>query len=155
MKPERVYGYVQIADRIHEELGIRPALSTLRAGAARKGLAVDYPPRITAGMPAPLPPRTHPARFDADVIRNHPWRTQRERLDVLTHTASRDTEGLRRTVADARAAGGSWSAITTALRAGGWPHARTPGPSRRSATSNQLSHAKPSLRASRSGVVPV
>lgn len=126
--PGPVYSYGQLADRIEQELGVRPALSTLRAAAARASSARDYPPRITAGMPAPLPPRTHPARFAVTEVdswlRHHPWRVQQERLAILTRAVPRGPARVKEAVVKARAAGASWTAVTAALQAGGWPYGR-------------------------------
>jgi len=127
--PARIYGYLEIAHQLEKHLGVRPALSTLRTAATRAATDVDYPPRITAGMPPPLTPRTLPARFDADAvdrwIRRHPWRTQQQRLADLTTAATGDQPHLEAAVAAARDAGASWTAITTALHAGGWRYSRT------------------------------
>jgi alkylhydroperoxidase/carboxymuconolactone decarboxylase family protein YurZ len=127
--PPRIYGYLEIAEQLEAHLGVRPALSTLRAAATRAGSALDYPPRVTAGMPPPLTPRTLPARFDADAIdrwiRRHPWRAQQQRLTALTAAAATNQpQQLEGAVAAARDAGVSWTAITTALRGGGWPYSR-------------------------------
>lgn len=123
--PSATYDYPQLAERIEAVLGVRPALSTLRTATARATRAQDYPPRITAGMPAPLQPRTSPARFRAEDIESwlqtHPWRLQKQALMELTAAAATlDEAAATQAVAAARVAGASWSAVTEALQRGGW-----------------------------------
>jgi len=130
--PQRTYGYLELADLIEQQLGIRPSLSTLRSAAARPADPA-LSARLTTGMPQPLPPHTKPARFDADAIDDwldhHPMLTHRirdQRLhDLTTAVGHSDTNAIPHAVTQARKAGASWSAITTALQAGGWPHGRT------------------------------
>ena len=58
------YSYKELAARIDQVLGERPSLSALRAAAAqeRRTSTTLSRPRLTVGMPAPLPPtsRTTP-----------------------------------------------------------------------------------------------
>lgn len=130
-REDPTYGYPQLAARIEEVLGVRPALSTLRTAGARadRGL-VWSPPRITAGMPRPLPSSPPaPARFRVDDVEawleTHPWRVQEQALEkVTTACAAGGQPQLRAAVRQAREVGASWSAVTGALRAGGWPHGR-------------------------------
>ena len=71
--------------------------------------------------------------FDADAIDDwldhHPLLTHHirdQRLhDLTTAVGHGDTNAIPHAVARARKAGASWSAITPALQAGGWPHGRT------------------------------
>ena len=90
------YDYQQVADRIAQTLGVRPATSTLRAADSRPAKTSQYGgrPRITDQMPAPLPARPQVRRaFSAEQIEawlhDHPWhqydaalRRGRERLDA-------------------------------------------------------------------------
>jgi hypothetical protein len=123
------YTYAALADRVEAVLGTRPALSTLRTAATRAALGWDYPPRVTAGMPSPLPSTPPaPTRFDASQIEiwlaSHPWKRQHQALEQITEIAAGPQAPLRAAVAAARASGASWTAITDALNAGGWPHSR-------------------------------
>ena len=118
--PQRTYGYLELADLIEQQLGIRPSLSTLRSAAARPADPA-LSARLTTGMPQPLPPHTKPARFDADAIDD--WLAHHPLL--TTAVGHDDTNAIPHAVTQARKAGASWSAITTALQAGGWPHGRT------------------------------
>lgn len=123
------YSYPDLADRIAEVLGTRPALSTLRSASAREQRPLDYPPRLTAGMPRPIPSTPPaPARFRIREVEQwlatHPWVRQRAALDDVTAAAAGTEEQLQAAVAQARAAGASWTALTAALQAGGWPHGR-------------------------------
>ncbi len=114
------YGYAEVADRLEEELGVRPALSTLRNAAAVAGRGIQSPPRITDGMPAPLPApsRTTPAQFDRAQIerwlRRHPRKVERR---VIENALAALDEGQpeARVVKRARAKGLSWRAITALL----------------------------------------
>src|SRR5918996_563282 len=84
----RHLSYVEVADRIDEALGVRPALSTLRAAAAdsRRGTSRT---RVTTGMPAPItPPRPGiPTEFSATAVdrwlAKHPWREIRMRQERI------------------------------------------------------------------------
>lgn len=116
------YGYRQLADRIEEVLGTRPSPSSLRAAAAaaRRTGGTQSPPRLTAGMPAPLPrtSATDPAAFPADQVEqwlaHHPrlaWRAAVQRAADALHGGADPAD----VVAAARAAGLSWRTITALL----------------------------------------
>lgn len=116
------YGYAELANRIEQVLGERLTRSTLRSAVSqnRRGRPVQTRPRMTAGMPAPLPApsRTAPARFDVAAVEawlsEHPrlrWNTARaEALQALAAGASIDS-----VVAAGVAAGLSWRHLTAVL----------------------------------------
>ncbi|WP_043650846.1 hypothetical protein [Cellulosimicrobium cellulans] len=119
-KRRATYGYAEVAERIEQELGVRPALSTLRAATAKAEESTKSSPRVTAGMPAPLPSsaRTVPAQFDRAAIerwlRRHPRKLERRAVEEAAAALSRgDAEAD--VVAKARADGLSWRAITEIL----------------------------------------
>jgi len=109
--------YDQLADRIEQELGVRPATSSLRAVAhsrRRRRTAV------TAGMPAPEPTRDTRRRtvFDADAIDT--WLAQHPHVQIRRLQQRITAAPLaRRTavVAAAREAGLSWQHIADACAA--------------------------------------
>ena len=131
---QRTYGYAEIAERIADVLGEgeRPSLSTLRGAAAqaRRTSAPGTRPRITLGMPDPLPhARTAPARFDVvDVeqwLATHPlrrWLRAVEELHQELLRAGETEQAIRR----ALEAGLSWRQITKVLVAVDHK-SRTPG----------------------------
>lgn len=110
--------YSQVADRIEAALGVRPAPSTLRAAAAdnsRGGTRI----RVTAGMPAPVPPHpggNDPPRFDATAIdrwlADHPrLKRSRSRQRLVAAPAGRREQAVARAVRE----GLSWQVIAGAL----------------------------------------
>lgn len=124
-EPQRTYTYAQLAQRITEELGVTPGLSTLRAARAEEArTAGTHPrarPRITTAMPAPLTPmsRTAPTRFDAAAVEiwlaAHPWRAYEQRTAAYRAAlaSSASTEDV---VASALGVGLSWAVIAQGLR---------------------------------------
>lgn len=115
-------GYRELADRIEVALGHRPALATLRAASSttRRTPGVRPRPRITVGMPAPLPAehRTTPARFRVDDVdawlHDHPLRAaNRHTAEFRERIAAGVDEG--QAVALARADGLTWRQITAEL----------------------------------------
>ena len=124
---EHLYTLAEVADRISQELHVRPALSTLRAAAAdaRRG---STPARLTDGLPAPLNPGRHGSQtlFDPNAVdawlAHHPRRRIRQLQDRL---AAASPEFRHRAVATARRAGLSWQQIAAAIsRADGRRYSR-------------------------------
>ncbi len=136
---KRVYTYPQVADRIEEELGVRPSLSLLRAAAAeqqRRGRRGGVP-RLTMDMPAPEPrsSATAAVHFSQTAIntwlRRHPRRRYEAAALAVTVAADGPQRELETAVRRARAAGVSWTDIAAALSAGSkapasraWTHRR-------------------------------
>jgi len=136
---KRVYTYPQVVDRIEEELGVRPSLSSLRAAAAegnRRGRRGGIP-RLTMGMPAPepRPSATAVVHFSRTAIdswlRSHPRRRYEAAVQAVTAAAAGPQRRLETAVRRARAVGVSWTDITSALTAGSatpasraWTHRR-------------------------------
>lgn len=111
--------YTEVADRIHQALGYRPAPATLRAAAATR----TRPGRgtaLTVGMPGPAVTRDSAGRaqFDADQI--DIWLQQHPQLQIRRHQqALTDSPRPARAaaVATAREAGLSWQEIAEACGA--------------------------------------
>ena len=109
--------YRQLADRIEQALGARPALSTLRAAAADSGRGTPRT-RLTAGLPAPTARAAPggPALFDAAAVQAwlaaHPRRLIRQEQQRLIRTP---TPQRPRAVAHARRAGLSWRQVAEAF----------------------------------------
>ena len=109
--------YPQVADRIEAALGVRPALSTLRAAAAVSSRGTTRT-RLTAGMPGPVGRQgdSGPALFELTAIdrwlARHPRRQLRRLQERLIAAPL-----ARRPQAVARAlhAGLSWQEIADAL----------------------------------------
>jgi len=136
---KRVYTYRQVADRIEQELGVRPSLSLLRAAAAeerRRGLR-DGMPRLTLGMPEPEPraSATSVVLFSRSAIeawlRRHPRRLYQSAVDAVTKSASGSERQLEAAVRRARVARVSWRDIAEGISAGSqlpasraWTHRR-------------------------------
>lgn len=117
--PEDFLSYIELAERIHQVLGVRPAVSTLRAATANR----DRPGRgtaVTTGMPAPLAQRdlAGRAQFDPAAVdtwlRRHPQLTIRRNQQTLrtAPVSKRETA-----VGKARAAGLSWQQVADACAA--------------------------------------
>ncbi|MCO7221542.1 hypothetical protein [Klenkia sp. PcliD-1-E] len=112
------YTYDQVADRIADELGIRPTTSTLRAGFSATGDGrTTGRVRITAGMPAPRPLLVNRrVVFDAAAIEawlaNHPHRALNRAVAALEQAPAGRLDAA---VASARAAGLSWAQVAAAL----------------------------------------
>lgn len=122
------YTYEQLAAAIEQALGVRPALSTLRAAQAEARTAVGTRRRsLTAGMPAPLPSTGGPALFDAATVdrwlADHPRRALQKATEQATDALRAGTSEAQ-VVARARENGLSWRQITAVLN--------TVGPRRRS-----------------------
>lgn len=116
------YSYEELADRIEQVLGERPSRSALRAAAAKERIArsTQSVPRLTAGMPRPLPAptRTAPAAFSAEQVEawlaNHPRLVHDQALRQLSAALARGDD-VETAVHQARSTGLSWRAITAAL----------------------------------------
>lgn len=127
-------GYRELAERIHQALGVTPSLATLRAaGSAQRRAHTTRPkPGITTGMPAPLPApsRTSPARFDTEQIdtwlTQHPLRQHHEAITAC-QTMLKDDSAEDVVVAEARRRGLTWREITTLLNAHSGTHRTTAG----------------------------
>lgn len=123
---EATYSYREVADRVEEVLGERPSLSSLRAEAAvaRRTPTTQGVPRLTAGLPAPMPARsqTAPAAFSQRKVeawlRRHPRRVRAAALDALVASASNPRARLAVAVRKAREAGLSWRAIAEGITEG-------------------------------------
>jgi hypothetical protein len=109
--------YPELAARIEQALGVRPALSTLRAAAAVQDRGKTRT-RVTASMPAPSSSPDPAGRtvFNAAAIDrwlvHHPRRRIRQRQErLIAVRASRRPQA----VAGARQAGLSWQQIADAL----------------------------------------
>jgi hypothetical protein len=109
--------YPELVARIEQALGVRPALSTLRAAAAVQNRGKTRT-RVTGDMPASAPSPDPAGRtvFNAAAIdrwlARHPRRRIRQRQErLLTVSASRRPQA----VAGARQAGLSWQQIADAL----------------------------------------
>jgi len=111
--------YRELADRIEQQLGVRPALSTLRAAAAVSGRGTMRT-RITAGLPAPAraPDSAGRTVFSAAKVdrwlATHPRNRLRREQARLTAAAA---ERRPQAVAKARQAGLSWQQVADALAA--------------------------------------
>lgn len=123
-QPAATYSYAVLADRIEEVLGERPSLSALRAAAAadrRTGSPLARP-RVTVGMPRPLPAtsRTAAAEFDATEVEawlaDHPRRQWQRAVEEMKRDLSRDMPE-EQVVASALNAGLSWRTVTAELHA--------------------------------------
>lgn len=136
---KRLYTYPQVADRIEEELGVRPSLSSLRAEAAesRRRARRGGLPRLTMGLPDPEPRASttavvHFSRTTIETwLRRHPRRRYEAARQAVTTAASGPKRQLEVAVRRARRAGVSWTHITEALSAGSsspanrsWTHRR-------------------------------
>ena len=114
------YTYEQVAERINEVLGETPSLASLRAAAAEatRTTSTNSRVRLTAGMPAPLAPRSSPALFDRLEIerwlRHHPRLKERQAYAELVRQVATEA-GRRRAIREARTRGLSWRRITDAL----------------------------------------
>jgi hypothetical protein len=123
---EPTYTYRQVAERMEQVLGGRPALSSLRAASseARRTKSVRRRPRLTLGMPAPQPARsrTAPALFSQAEIEH--WLTHHPRVQFLTSyralvaAAAGPAKNLDAAVARARRDGLSWQHVAEALSEG-------------------------------------
>lgn len=131
MGAEATYSYREVADRVEEVLGERPSLSALRAAAAvaRRTPTTQGRPRLTAGMPAPVPARskTSPAAFSQRKVeawlRRHPRRVRAAAFEALVASASNPRARLEVAVRKARAAGLSWRVVAEGITEGsGVPH---------------------------------
>lgn len=121
-EPPPTYTYGEVADRIEQVLGERPALSSLRAAAAkaRHTPTTQAVPRLTLDLPAPLPrpSGSGPVRFPApDVERwlaDHPrrrWVATMERA----RTQLAGGEDPEEVVREALVQGLSWRNVTELL----------------------------------------
>ncbi len=119
------YSYRDVADRIEQVLGERPSTSALRAASTKDRHTPDTKsrPRLTVGMPRPLPAPspTTPAAFAVDEIEcwlaAHPRRIL-NRAAQEAEEATRRGEPVESVVTAALSKGLTWRAITAALNAG-------------------------------------
>ena len=116
------YSYDELADRIEEVLGERPSNSALRAAPAqsRRTTSTLSKPRLTVGMPAPLPAtsRTAPATFSAKDV--EAWLAQHPRLAyneavLQARSGLNDGSPVEEVLAQALRNGLSWRTITSLL----------------------------------------
>lgn len=119
MPIEELLTYHQLADRVELSLGVRPALSSLRAAAAVDGRGTPRG-RLTAGLPAPVDTTGAGGRrlFSAATVdawlAGHP----RRRITDLQHQLAAASPAQRpQAVAAARCAGLSWAQVAEALAA--------------------------------------
>ena len=116
------YGYEELAARIQEVLGERPSRSALRAARAqsRRTEATLTKPRLTVGMPAPLPAPspTAPATFDVEEVErwlvSHPRLAWNKAVEQAERALVRGDD-VELVIARALAQGLSWRTITSLL----------------------------------------
>ena len=111
------YTYEELADRIGQTLGERPSLSALRAEITRRPQTVQRQrPRLTAGLPSPLQPRTSPARFSAAEVeswlKHHPRRRWQRAVDQARRGFARPGAEPEKVVGEALRSGLSWRVLT-------------------------------------------
>jgi hypothetical protein len=117
--PKALLSYTELADRIHQVLGHRPAEATLRAAAANW----DRPGRgtaVTTGMPAPLSHRDALGRAQFDAVAVEAWLEQHPQLAIRRHqraVAEAPFAQRAEAVGAARVAGVSWQEIADACGA--------------------------------------
>lgn len=116
------YGYEELAARIEEVLGERPSRSALRAAWSqerRTELTLSRP-RVTVGMPQPLPSpaRTAPAFFDVEEIERwlarHPRLVWRQAVEETSRALGRGDD-VELVISRALTQGLSWRTITALL----------------------------------------
>ena len=114
--PNPPLSYPELAERIHQVLGIRPTEATLRTAAANR----DRPGRgtaVTTGMPAPLSERGAAGRAQFDAAAVDTWLKRHPQLTIRRHQQTVSTAPLAQraaAVTTARAAGVSWQEIAAA-----------------------------------------
>ena len=121
-----VYTYPELADRVAQELGIRPSLSSLRAAASdeRRTGPRSGMPRVTSGMPAPLrrTSPTAPAGFSQvkvdEWLRRHPRRRYAAAVEALAAASGGTARQVEASVRRARKKGVSWRDVAAALTEG-------------------------------------
>lgn len=123
-RPARWYTADQVADRIGETLGKRPAAAAVRREASRAAQAPRGRGRLTAGLPGPAA-GSGTRRYPADAVEQ--WLTHHPRLrtDALLQAlhqelaaSKRDGRGARLDlVAAAKDDGLSWAQIAAVLGA--------------------------------------
>ena len=122
-EPRRAtYGYEELAARIEQVLGELPSPSALRAARAqgRRTESTLTKPRLTVGMPAPLPApsRTAPAAFDVEDVERwlagHPRVAWNQAVAQAEQALARG-EDVESVISQALAHGLSWRTITTVL----------------------------------------
>lgn len=117
MPADELLTYRQLADRIEQALGVRPALSSLRAAAAVDGRG-HARTRLTAGLPTPVEAAGAAGQtlFRASAVdawlAEHPRRRIARLQQHLAQVPAADRAGA---VAQARRDGLSWSQIAVAL----------------------------------------
>lgn len=116
---EKLLSYAELAERIHQVLGVRPAESTLRAATANR----DRPGRgtaVTTGMPAPLAQRDPAGHAQFDPVAVDTWLHRHPQLTIRRHQQELRTgpvSGRATAVAAAREAGLSWQQVAAACAA--------------------------------------
>ncbi len=119
---QATYGYEELASRIEDVVGERPSRSSLRAAPAqaRRAESTLTKPRLTVGMPAPLPgaSRTAPAAFDVDEVERwlaeHPRLAWNRAVDEARRALDQGVD-LELVITRALGRGLSWRTITTLL----------------------------------------
>lgn len=117
MAAEDLLTYRQLADRVERALGVRPALSSLRAAAATAGRGVART-RLTAGLPAPTSTTDATGQRLFLAAEVDAWLAGHPRRRIADHQrdlAAAPISQRPQAVAAARAAGLSWREIADAL----------------------------------------
>lgn len=116
------YTWEQLADRVYEVIGQRPARATVRAGVAYAQQGIPRTRRgLLAGMPAPEPAvsRTAPSRFDAQKVEawlaEHPVLQERAAAQALRRALVKPGADVDAAVGQARRDALSWARITAVL----------------------------------------
>lgn len=120
------YTWEQLAERVYEVIGQRPARATVRAGVAYAQQGTPRTRRgLLAGMPAPEPPvsRTSPSRFDAQKVEawlaEHPLLQERGVAQALHRALVESGADVEAAVGQARRDALSWARITAVLNDAG------------------------------------
>lgn len=124
--PGSTYTWDQLAQRVYEVIGQRPARATVRAAVAYARQGTPRTRRgLLAGMPAPEPPvsRTSPSRFDAQKVEAwlaaHPLLEDRGVAQALCRALVEPGADVEAAVGQARRDALSWARITAALNDAG------------------------------------
>ena len=107
--------YEEVADRIDEEFGERPAYTMLRYAVSSPSTK-KVAPGLTTGLPAPVSPPGKGVRFSAreieDWIAHHPRRRHDELMSSIIEATP---ERRDQAIISARDQGLSWEAIAQAV----------------------------------------
>lgn len=117
--PEVLLSYTELAERIHQVLGHRPAVATLRAAAATRD-RYSRTAGVTTGMPAPLDARDAAGRAQFDASAIDAWLERHPQLTIRRHQRAVSEASLAQraeAVGAARAAGVSWQEVADACGA--------------------------------------